>query len=847
MADLSNALEAFVTSFLGNNDQQSNVLPQHRQSIMAMCRGIISSNIAPPIGSNEKSISEQIQKDLILHHPNSQQALKFKYLYEKLKDINPDRDRWPILYYMFQCSHQVTEPAFGRIEYPPEFKNSRGLEDILRASAHRELPPSQTMDNVTEEELIRDIIFVMQGIDGKHIIWDNRRQVYIIQNNVVISSNLGDLTRRLTEVGRLYRYIRDYVEEEGQSGGLVTQSLCSSLQEELRQYYKLVAILEAQQAKVDLDTLPGESSSGLTLRRINTWITEPLHKLRLIDWMVEKCKECKGGQTLSKIHTFTVNGDPFIQEVSNKLLAAASEPFNDILVRWITIGELVDPHEECFIRENHEVPPQDMWRNRYSLDYDMIPIYMDPEITKKIFLIGKSLNFLRMACNDADWVIEQEAPSQVIHGLRNPTALDAFVNSVYSRVSKRLMEVLMNKYRLMEHISAMKRYLLLEQGDFVLALIENMGTQMDQPGRIHYRHNLMATVETAIRSSNAQFDDSEFLRRIDVRISDTKHARNGWDVFNLRYQLDAPLSYLLSENTLNYYYKLSFFLLRLKRVGNSLQMLWHRQMVSARLSVWDKNKNRESSSSKTGKKNNDSENRIDVIFVNAKAASNEMIQFIQQLERYIYLKVIEGAWEKLKKVINDPIAKINKDTTGVDGWISAHNEYIVGIYRTLLGKRLNYGNILTRVFDTILQFCAHANELLDDAIIQSRNKSKNNADSQSANTGNNSGGGGSGSGPKSNFSEFLEKMNSKYKTKLGDASPMSGFGNNIQEENINKAITKFREQICDLIRILVEHPDTEMHFLAVSFDFNEFYSSGVGRAAAHRTSITSDGIGGGGR
>ncbi|KAJ1678277.1 Microtubule-nucleating Tub4p (gamma-tubulin) complex component, partial [Spiromyces aspiralis] len=275
----------------------------------------------------------------------------------------------------------------------------------------------KVIDNVTEEELIRDLIYVMQGIDGKYIVWDSRWQTFDIRPGVVISGAACDLTRRLTEVGRLYRYISEYTEAASRTGGLVAQSLCSELQEELREHYKLVAILEAQQAKVEPGILPGESSRGLTLRRLNSWITEPLQKLRLIDSIVEKCKGkyphlphparmcCvevdigvaaqkepmltgKGGQMLSQIHTFTVNGDPFINSLSNRLLSAASEPFNDMLVRWITIGELVDPHEECFIREDPNVPPEDMWRNRYSINYDMIPVYMDPEITKKIFLIG---------------------------------------------------------------------------------------------------------------------------------------------------------------------------------------------------------------------------------------------------------------------------------------------------------------------------------------------------------------------------------------------------------------------------------------------------------------------------
>ncbi|KAJ1673297.1 Microtubule-nucleating Tub4p (gamma-tubulin) complex component [Spiromyces aspiralis] len=447
----------------------------------------------------------------------------------------------------------------------------------------------------------------------------------------------------------------------------------------------------------------------------------------------------------------------------------------------------------------------------------MIPVYMDPEITKKIFLIGKSLSFLRIACGDADWVVEQEAPLQVTERLRNPAALEAFVNPTYERVSRRLMDVLMQRYKLMEHISAMKRYLLLEQGDFFLALIEALGTQMDQPGRTHYRHNLMATVESAIRSSNAQYDSVEYLKRIDVRLPNSREARIGWDTFNLRYNLDHPLSYLVSENTLNYYSKLSFFLLRLKRVEHSLQSLWQRLMVSTRLFHRDDVLGRHGSSP-SGEQREAADDARRATIKHSKIACSEMIQFIHQFERYTYLKVIEGAWDTLSKTIRSesaPGSKRNKDI-GVDGWISAHNEYITSIYRTLLGKRLNYGNILTRIFETALQFCAHVSEMYDEIIIQNRPAKQHQSNS--------------GDAPRSHIAEFLEQLNNKYRPKA--ATGGTSRDNSVDHDRqIESTIAKFREQACDLLRVLTEHPDTEMHFLAVSFDFNEYYANGAKGAA----------------
>lgn len=42
-------------------------------------------------------------------------------------------------------------------------------------------------------------------------------------------------------------------------------------------------------------------------------------------------------------------------------------------------------------------------------------------------------------------------------------------------VNKKLLEVLLNKYKLYEHFQAIKRYLLLGQGDFIQYLMDLLG------------------------------------------------------------------------------------------------------------------------------------------------------------------------------------------------------------------------------------------------------------------------------------------------------------------------------------------------------------------------------------
>ncbi len=89
-----------------------------------------------------------------------------------------------------------------------------------------------------------------------------------------------------------------------------------------------------------------------------------------------------------------------------------------------------------------------------------------------------------------------------------------------------------------------------------------------------YRHNLTASLESAIRSSNAQYDDADILKRLDVRLLEVSPGDCGWDVFVLDYHLQAPLSTLFTPQAMQLYKKLFLFLWRLKRIEYTSSQVW---------------------------------------------------------------------------------------------------------------------------------------------------------------------------------------------------------------------------------------------------------------------------------
>ena len=64
---------------------------------------------------------------------------------------------------------------------------------------------------IAEEELVRDLLFVLQSIDGAHIKWDAARDSYALPRGAVLPPGARQLVGRLSELGWLFRQVSAYV------------------------------------------------------------------------------------------------------------------------------------------------------------------------------------------------------------------------------------------------------------------------------------------------------------------------------------------------------------------------------------------------------------------------------------------------------------------------------------------------------------------------------------------------------------------------------------------------------------------------------------------------------------
>jgi gamma-tubulin complex component 3 len=134
----------------------------------------------------------------------------------------------------------------------------------------------------------------------------------------------------------------------------------------------------------------------------------------------------KGGALIDKVHSFTAHGDPYIRSFAHKLLTQITRPWYEMLSNWIYQGQLRDPFQEFFVRQispdNNRKPRTAgtagtatgaTWEGRYAVVEDLVPGFIGEGVARKVFLIGKSLNFIREDCGEEEYVNEHAKQAEI--------------------------------------------------------------------------------------------------------------------------------------------------------------------------------------------------------------------------------------------------------------------------------------------------------------------------------------------------------------------------------------------------------------------------------------------------
>lgn len=877
------------------------------------------SERSPAVSADSNHAHDLIKKKLVQSNPSA--ALRFTNLYTRLLSVPVLQQKWAILYLLYQLadSPDPEEPipledvrqfaenkkieALRRAQKDPAPKSPRApsrqdeqFQDAFQPGGLRKFPPDEarrgpdttrTDDedtevpdassvnlrsnflsehqadvNPPETSLLRDLPFTLQGLSSTTLPFAKDNSLKL---PTTLPPPLISLLHSLAEPSLLYKNLVEWVKTP--AGGLLGQSLRAAVNGELRAYLNLVATLEGQirRALSSLDeSAPrsGIGKAGVTLKRCVVWTREATMGLRLLSLIAEESKSKKGGQLVSLIHGFsTSHGDPIVAAFAERLLGSVTRPFYDILRHWIYDGELQDPYQEFFVREQDQnlEERQDLkargmssvWNDKYEVAKDMIPSITTDDFAQKVFLIGKSLNFIRHSCGDAPWVDDYSKSSSKELRYGDTATLEAWIDEAYKTTMKRLMDLMTNKFHLFHHLRALKSYLLLGQGDFIALLMESLAANLDRPAGAQYRHTLTAQLEHAIRGSNAQYDSPEVLRRLDARMLQLSHGDIGWDCFTLEYKVDAPTDVVVTEWGNKQYLKVFNFLWKIKRVEFALSYSWRRSMTGAR-GVLQSN-----------------DPAVLETWKSTRGVLAEMIHFVGQLQYYILFEVIESSWDELQK-------GITKEDCTLDDLIRAHSKFLNSITRKgLLGaKRKSYNDPaaggedrngylvqLKDILDNMLSYRSCVDGLYSWSVSEFTRR-------QEADVRTTAGGPvGTGIGAGARRGLFPARSHGHMKTASAATSTRGSQPNTpivadtpaafddpfassdsagavasefpALQERLRALAVSFQRKLCALLGDLAYQPDVDMRFLGVAMNFNDAYVPTRPKSGRHAKGVAS--------
>ncbi|XP_043658163.1 gamma-tubulin complex component 2 homolog isoform X2 [Drosophila teissieri] len=439
--------------------------------------------------------------------------------------------------------------------------------------------------------------------------------------------------------------------------GQVMNSLNEALQDLTHDFYLLIV-----QAEQEL------RQHRLTLQKL-------LYYLQPTLWVMEEIWTSLVDIQLSDYHDAAVltylherikrlEGDRAAQQLIIGMARKAAEPYMRMLQMWIQKGVIVDRNQEFLVEDNEvihrdELPEHysdDYWERRYNVRRDHIPSFLE-KYSDKILRTGKYLNVIRQ-CG------KRVMPTQEMHLEFDPTSERhvSVINDAYYFAARMLLDVLLTENDLMGHLQSVKRYLLLNQGDFTMQFMDACEDELTK----NVDHVLPMTLENllglTLRLSSARNDPYKDDLHCELlpydlvtqmsKIMNQKEEYwqaqprldlSGLECFAFTYEVKWPCSLVLNHIAISKYQMLFRQLFYCKHVERQLCKIWKENSIAKKFSP-----------------------QAAELYRSAFTLRQRMMNAIQNLEYYMMIEIIEPNWhifiEKMKTVENvDNVLRLHQD------------------------------------------------------------------------------------------------------------------------------------------------------------------------------------------
>ncbi|CAB3373626.1 Hypothetical predicted protein [Cloeon dipterum] len=546
-----------------------------------------------------------------------------------------------------------------------------------------------------EQAIVADLINCLSGVDGHHIVAVPLEDPYARREfrfAVGMDKSLKELASKVLELASLYSTVVRFVEQKTEFHfGRVNNSLAAAMDEYIIDYLAFVAQNESQlhSGNFGIQKLVFNCESMTQLFRILAHTSQTVNN-----------NDARGGRVLTLLHQITLSmaGDKSARDICFNLTQKASKRYLESLDEWLLKGVINDPFDEFMVEDNQVETEGELstencdgyWEKRYTIRKDRVPLFI-ADFAEKILRTGKYLNVMQQ-CGKRIYSPQKSRTEYTLHGGK----CEEVIEEAYQFSSKMLLELLLHDYDLIGRLKWMKKFFLLEQGDFVSRCMDLCDETLRKPVMDLEPTRLDFLFGLVLRTSNVDtlyLEDlhttlitcslPDQIRKI-VYVSNTDNSfqseeledkeLTGYESFAFSADVKWPLSLVINSHDHSRYQMIFRHLFFIKYVERSLCQVWNSNKVARRFSP-----------------------RESPLYRPAFSLRQRMLNFVRDLEYYMTSEVIEPNWhifmEKMKKV------------SSVDDVLTYHTDFIDQCQRECMLMVLELLQPLRELLDCIMDFC----------------------------------------------------------------------------------------------------------------------------------------------
>lgn len=402
-----------------------------------------------------------------------------------------------------------------------------------------------------------------------------------------------------------------------------------------------------------------------------------------------------------------------------------------MLQTWIHNGLIDDPYGEFMVQENKDIVHHEssleqeyndkFWSRRYVLQRNNTPILFQSS-SEMILNTGKYLNAIRESALDISEDLNLDMSTSVLRIDKqllmnnhknleytiNEKNLEETLEEAYKYASEILLDLILNKYHLVERFQTLKHYFLIDKGDYILQFMDAAEDELTKLAHEIDENKIQSLLDVslAITSDDTYKDDVRIkmfhydlismLERV-INIDQSSHPHESMEVrltglesFSLDYDVKWPISLVINRNCLTRYQMLFRFLFYIKYIERLLCNVWRAHKNGGRRR---RNRSRRERKSLANKPNG------------AAYLRHKMLHFVQNLLYYMSFEVIESHWQTFQNNL--------KKVTNIDELLKFHLLYLDNCLRDCMLTSVHLLRHIHKIMATCVMF-ANAMDNVDE-------------------------------------------------------------------------------------------------------------------------------------